>query len=303
MTLSRVLKPQIVLAVLAGGGYAEYRYVPRGPAPDSHLLGTVERRDLTIKVTVSGGVVPRRMALITPPYNGYVKKLYVGVGQEVKAGAAVVSIAQTVGTADEEVFPLRSPITGRVVMLNREEGEYVTTTGDSTIVRIDDLGKLFVEANVPEIEVSKLQLGLPVVVRAVALPQKTYNGKIVEIAQSAKNQENWEKSKVEFPMRIELTDPDADLRSGMSCVLDIIVKDAKGVLALPHEFVQRDGRQYFVTTESGARKDIEVGMQNEEAFEIKAGVAEGERIRQVDFLKLAEKGAAGAAGGKMTIKK
>lgn len=295
MTLSRLVKSVVVLAILGGCGYAAYLYIPRGDSQANINLGSVERRDLTIKVTVAGGVVPRRMALITPPYNGYIKKIFVVVGQDIKAGSPVVSIAQTVGATDEEVFPLRSPITGRVVQISREEGEYVSTTGaDQNILRIDDLTKRFVEANVPEIEIAKLEIGQAVVVRAVALPQKTYSGKIVDIARAAKDQDRWERSKVEFPIRIELLDADLTVRSGMSAVLDIIVQEAKGILTLRHEYIQKDGKQYFVTTDQGVRKDIEVGMQNEEAFEVKSGVTEGEKVRQVDFLQMGNKASAGA---------
>ena len=70
----------------------------------------------------------------------------------------------------------------------------------------------------------------------------------------------------------------------MSVVIDIIVREAKNALTLPHEYVQRGPNGYFVTTASGQRKPVEVGLSNEEAFEIKGGVELGEQVRQVDFL-------------------
>lgn len=256
--------------------------------------GTVTRRALSLKVTIAGGVVPRRMALITPPYNGYIKKLFVKVGDEVKSGSPVVSIAQTVGAAEEEVFPLRSPITGVVVQVSRDEGEWVATTSSNStsaaIVRIDDLTKLFVEANVPEIDIAKLKVGQDVLIRSVALPSRTYDGKILEIARAASEQDRWERAKVEFPIRAEITNPDDEIRSGMSAMLDVVVQEAKGALALGHEFVQRDGKQFFVTMGDGSRRDIEVGMRTADAFEIKSGLAEGDRVRPVDFLKISDGG-------------
>lgn len=301
MKLSRLLKPLVALLVLAGLGYGGYRYLDKASQPEPMALGSIERGDLTLKVTVAGGVVPRRMALITPPYNGYIKRLFLKVGDEVKVGAPVVSIAQTVGTADEEVFPLRSPLTGQVVQVLRAEGEYVNSqtgaSSDAAIVRIDDLSKLFVEANVPEIEIAKLEIGQPVLIRVVAVPQKTFNGRILEIARAAKDQDRWERSKVEFPIRIEILDPGPELRSGMSVVLDVIVKEAKDVLTVRHEFVQKEGKTYFVTLGDGTRRDIEVGMQNEDAFEVKRGLTEGDKVRQVDFLQTAGAGPSGRPGG------
>lgn len=298
MTLSRLIKVAFALAIAGGLAYAGYRFYPRGRTEDARPLGAVERRDLTLKVTIAGGVVPRRMATITAPYNGYIKKIFVKVGDDIKSGSPVVSVAQTIGVTEDEVFPLRTPIAGRVVQVSKDEGEYVQQNNSEAggIVRIDDLTKLFVEASVPEIDVAKLKVGLPVVIRAVALPDRVFDGKIIDIARAASTQNQWERSKVEFAIRVEIGNPDGDLRSGMSAVLDVIVQEAKNALSLPHEYVRKDGKVYFVTTADGLRKDVEVGMQNEEAFEIKSGLTEGERVRQVDFLEAVDAGPGGGSG-------
>jgi multidrug efflux pump subunit AcrA (membrane-fusion protein) len=290
MTLSRILKLTLSAVALGLASYAVYTFAPGQKNSNKENTGTVTRRDLSLKVTIAGGVVPRRMALITPPYNGYIKRLFVHVGDEIKSGSPVVSIAQTVGSAEEEVFPLRSPITGVVVQVARDEGEYVTATASNTssaaIVRIDDLTKLFVEANVPEIDISKLKVGQSVVIRSVAIPNRTYDGKILEIARAASEQDRWERAKVEFPIRAEITNPDGEIRSGMSAVLDVVVQEAKGALTLGHEFVQKEGKQHFVTMSDGSRRDIEVGMRTADAFEISSGLSEGESVKPVDFLKI-----------------
>src|SRR4051794_29170910 len=58
-------------------------------------LGTVKRADLLRQVTVAGTVVPARRTVFTPPYNSYVRKLYVKLGDPVKAGDPIVSLAQS----------------------------------------------------------------------------------------------------------------------------------------------------------------------------------------------------------------
>jgi hypothetical protein len=206
----------------------------------------------------------------------------------VRTGDPSVSIAQAVGAPEGDVFPLRSPLTGRVEQVTRDVGEYVTQTPaagqDPFLVRIDDVSKLYVVAAVPEIEIAKLEVGQTATIRSVAVPQRTYKGKIIEIAQAAKDQERWERAKVEFAIRVEILDPDPSLKPGMSAILDVIIKEAKDVLALAHEYVGRDGNLYYVTDASGARRTIEVGLANEEAFEVKSGVRDGDQVRMVDFL-------------------
>lgn len=289
----RLIRAIVAVVILAGAVFAFYPKLKNAAVPKPVLrLGTAERADLTLKVTVAGTVVPQRKALITPPYHGYIQRLHVKVGDNVRAGSPIVSITPTVAATGEEIFPLRSPISGRVVQINRDEGEYVSSQvglveRDSAIVRVDDISKLFVQANVPEIDVVKLKYGQAVIIRSLALSNMTFDGRIIDIAQAAKEQSQWERSKVEFPVKVVVENNHAGLMPGMSTVLDIIVREAKGALTLRHEFIEKDGERYYVTTASGERKTIEVGMQNEEAFEVKSGVVEGESIRQVDFMQMA----------------
>jgi multidrug efflux pump subunit AcrA (membrane-fusion protein) len=84
-------------------------------------------------------------------------------------------------------------------------------------------------------------------------------------------------------------DADPQLEPGMSVICDIIAKKVTGVLFLPDEFIQKDKDKYFITDENGQSKPVEVGIQNEEAFEIKSGVTEGQKVRETDFLSLAGK--------------
>lgn len=258
---------------------------------DDENIGEVERTDLLQKVTIAGTINPNRKTLISASYNGYVRKVYVKIGQKVHAGDPIVSLGQSLkGRAEEEVYPMRAPFDGTVVQILRTEGEYVdpqAQQGNGTaLVRIDDLSQTFIDANAPEIEVGKLKQGQEVLIKASAILTKTYHGKIKSISLAAREQKDWDKSRVEFPVMIEVSDNDGQLLSGMSVVVDIITQKLKNVLTLRHEFIQKDGDQYFVVTADGERKNIEVGMRNEEAFEIKSGVTEGEEIQQTDYLSL-----------------
>ena len=45
-----------------------------------------------------------------------------------------------------------------------------------------------------------------------------------------------------------------------------------------------------MTLEDGTRKEVKVGLQNDEMFEIQQGVKEGDRVRMVDFASLPQEG-------------
>jgi multidrug efflux pump subunit AcrA (membrane-fusion protein) len=288
--MSRLWKSKLLWGSLVLGAIIWVVASRGSPKNQSVRLGTVTRGDLAQRVTIAGSVFPNRKTIISAPYNGYVRKLYVQTGDRVHAGDPVVSLAQSLRGSGEEVYPLRAPIDGIVVQVLRTEGEYVEQQGSqgggNSILRIDDLARTFVEANSPEIEVSKLKVGQEAVVKASAVLSRSYHGKINHISLAAKEQKDWDRSRVEFPLSIEIKDNDGQLKPGMSVVVDVQTSKESGVLMLKHEFIQQDGTKYFAVTESGERRDIEVGLRNDEAFEIKSGLKEGEKVRQTDFLSV-----------------
>lgn len=257
---------------------------------DENKFGVVKRSDLIQNVTVAGTVIPFKRTMYTPPYNAYVKKIFVELGQQVKEGDPIISLEQSLNGVHEVVYPMRAPFNGTVVQILHGEGEYVETAKDtSNLIRIDDLTRLFVSATVPETDVDKIKIGLKVVVKATSLPDRVYNGVIREIFLAAVEKPqgyNHSGDRVEFQIKLEITDKDALLKPGMTTILDVITDKRHQVLTLPHEYILEEKDKYFVTLEDGTKKPIKVGLQNDEVFEITEGVKEGDRVRMVDFASL-----------------
>jgi multidrug efflux pump subunit AcrA (membrane-fusion protein) len=254
----------------------------------SKALGVVKRGTLVQKVTISGNVIPNRKTIIEAPYNGYVRKIYVQVGDHVKEGDPIVSLAQSLRGSAEQVYPMKAPFAGTVVQVLKSEGEFVEQASSSgtgnTLVRIDDLSHMYVDASAPEVEVSRLKIGQEAVIKASALPGKTYHGKVEHISLAAKEQRDWDKSRVEFPVRLTVIDADSALESGMSVVVDITTYRVENVLLVRHEFLRQQDTKYWVKPEQGESNEVEIGNQNDEEVEIKKGVTENEKLKQYDFL-------------------
>jgi multidrug efflux pump subunit AcrA (membrane-fusion protein) len=250
----------------------------------------VKRKDLLQRVTIGGTVSSLRKGIIAAPYNGYVRKVFVTVGQVVQAGDPLVSVGQSL-QAQDTVFPLRAPFAGTVVQIEKAAGEFVKENDSKEfILRIDDMSKLFVLANAPEIERTKIKVGQAVEIRAAAIVSKVYHGVIRELTLAAKGKEDWGRSQaIEFPAKIEILDKDEQIRPGMSVLIDIVSDQREKVLTLPHEYLRKEGDQSFVLLSSGQRKDIKVGLQNEEGFEILEGLSEGDEILQIDFYGSADR--------------
>lgn len=276
----------VVLLVLVAGGWSAYRKLAAASSAPGRGTAVVARGDLVQRVTVAGVVVPRRRTVILPPYAGFVKRLHVKIGDRVKEGDPIVSVVPSLATR-EEAFPIRSPFGGVVVQVLVAEGEYVRD-GDAKkfLVRIDDLSELYVQADVPELDMVKIRAGQSAVVKASAILDRSYNGIIKEISLSAKERDEWGwggKGQVEYAVRIALTDPDDRVKPGMSVLLDLITGKREKVLSVRHEFLRKVGSKYLVTFEGGRTQEVGVGMHNEEAYEVISGVKEGERLLPTDF--------------------
>jgi len=273
----------LVVAVVAGLAFFGIRATSK--SGDGRGFGQVERKDLLQRVTIAGQIAPFRKTIITAPYNGYVKKLYVRIGEVVKQGEPIVAVVQSLQN-DESTFPLRAPVNGRVVQIEKAEGEFARENDvKDFILRIDDTSRLFILANAPEIDRLKIKIGQEAVVKASAVVTRTYKGLIREMSLAAREKEQWNRSQVvEFPIRIEVTERDEQLMPGMSVVIDIITAKKEKVLMIRHDLVRRDGEKYYVVMAGGGRRDIKVGMQNEEGFEVLEGLREGDKVKQVSFV-------------------
>ncbi len=251
-------------------------------------VGLVARSDLLQQVTVAGNVVPNRRTVVTPPYNSYIKRIFVKIGDSVKKGDPVVSLAQSLRGAREEIYPLRAPFAGTVVQVLKAEGEYVVEAAkdENAILRIDDLERLFVYCEVAESEITKVKKGQEAIIKANAVLTRPYHGIVREISLAAKEQKGgWTRpgDRVGFEVRIEIGDKNADIRPGMSAIVDIVIDKRNQTLVLPHEFVEKQGDEYSVTLENGDKKKIEVGLKNQDSFEILKGLKENDKVRMVDF--------------------
>jgi multidrug efflux pump subunit AcrA (membrane-fusion protein) len=269
---------------LVFGGYRVLRKTSKeAPGP---RIATVAKSDIIQRVTVAGVVVPKRRTVILPPYPGFIQRLYVKVGDQVKKGDPILSIVQSLGTR-EEAYPIRAPFPGVVVQVLAAEGEYVRENdAKKFIVRIDDLTELFVYADVPELDMVKIKKGQEALIKASAILDRGYKGVIEEIALSAKERDEWGwggRGQVEYAVRVSIDDADDKVRPGMSVLLDIITKRRDGVLSLRHEFLKKEGSKHIAVIEGRGPTEVGVGIHNEEAYEITSGLKEGERVLPTDF--------------------
>ena len=84
-------------------------------------------------MTISGVLWPKKRLDIKPPFNGYIEKIFVKIGDKVKAGTPLITFSPSLGKGETN-FPVRSAFDGVVSQIIKTEGEYVTESGNQNLI-------------------------------------------------------------------------------------------------------------------------------------------------------------------------
>jgi HlyD family secretion protein len=142
--------------------------------------------------------------------------------QEAESAAAgqLESAAGILAAAEKRVADtkVRSPADGTVILKLREAGEVVAA--GQPIVRMADLDRMWLRVYISETDLHRVKLGQRAEVSIDARPDKVYSGRLSEISQEAeftpKNvQTREQRTKLVFGVKIEVENPDHELKPGM----------------------------------------------------------------------------------------
>ena len=173
---------------------------------------------------------------------------------------------------------ITAPISGVVDDIITERGEVVTP--GQGIVRIVNLGNMYVKTSVPEAYVGKLKIGTPVTVTLPSI-NKTYMGKVRQVAN------NINPSNRSFNIEVSVPNTDNLLRPNQVAQLKIVDYTNSKALVLPTNVVQEDakGQKYvYVVSDlkgtSGIAKKalVKPGQNSSNYTEILSGVSAGETV-------------------------
>ncbi len=122
-----------------------------------------------------------------------------------------------------------SPDDGRVVMTFVNKGEHVSI--GQRILMFHDPNDIWVDANVKETDIARLQPGMKAEIKVDAYPDRVFEGKIFRIGRAATSKfallpdpnpsGNFTKITQRLPVRIQLTEKDPVLRPGMMVEVNI----------------------------------------------------------------------------------
>jgi Cu(I)/Ag(I) efflux system membrane fusion protein len=169
---------------------------------------------------------------------------------------------------------LLAPIDGVVTELAVREG--ATFMSGAPLFKINGLKTVWVNAQIPEAQVSMIPMGSTVEARATAWPGMTFKGRVTALLPDVDPQTRT------LPVRIVIDNPGFKLAPGMFVSLEFVGMPSEPQLAVPSEAVIVTGeRSAVIVARDGGGfdvADVTVGLEAEGKTAILSGLQEGQSI-------------------------
>ena len=282
-------------------------------------LATVTRGLLASSLDVVGALAfnERDVAVIQSRTAGFVERVYAHApGDVLKANAALADILvpewaaaqeeflalKRIGDADllaaarqrlrltgmpatliaqversgkvQPILTLTSPISGVLLELSVRSG--MTVAAGVTLARVNGLSSIWLAVAVPESETGSIIVGQAVEARLPAFPGKVLSGTVSAILPET----NPDSRTVR--VRVELPNPDGQLRPGMTVRVHLNRSTDQSVLWVPSEAIIRTGRRVLVMLAEGAGRyrpvEVQLGQENEGKTVVLKGLEEGQQV-------------------------
>ena len=188
--------------------------------------------------------------------------------------AAEVRVASAQATLD--LARIDAPFGGTVTLVKSQVGDLVNV--GSAAFRIDDLSRLVVAVQVSEVDINRVQVGQGVLLTFDAIMDKEYAGVVTDISSSGTSSGG----AVNFVVEVEVANPDADIRPGMTAAANIAVSQLDDVLLVPSRAVRTVGGErvvYVLRNNIPSMVEVELGASSNAQVQIVSGdINEGDQV-------------------------
>ncbi len=199
----------------------------------------------------------------------------------------VVRYGVSARNAGESSTLIRATISGLVLDVPVKVGNTVilsnTFNDGTTIATVANMADLIFRGNIDEIDVGRLVSGMPMKITVGAMHDLQLQASLEYI--SPKAVETNGANQFEIKAAVKVTD-DNLIRSGYSANAEIVLAEAKGVLAVPESAIEFEGNDTYLYVVKGSgdnmqyeRRKVETGLSDGLHIEVKKGLKAGEKVR------------------------
>jgi membrane fusion protein, macrolide-specific efflux system len=294
------MKRKTIITLITGvfilGGGLWYFAAHRGRAQEKTLETRLVKAvlgDIAETVDATGDVAPLNRVEIKPPVSGRIEKILIAEGDRVRAGqiiawmssterAAIIDSATALGPEErqrwEESYkaaPILSPISGNVILSNVVPGQ--TVDASTVLFALSD--QLIVMAQVDEVDISRVHIGMNALVTLDAYPAQKISGKVLAILYEGKNVSNV----ISYGVKIVPERVPPFFRSQMTANVSLIVNQKENALLIPLQAIQAhpNGDKYVLLSPpegKPAAADITTGVENGTLAEVTSGLHAGDTV-------------------------
>lgn len=174
---------------------------------------------------------------------------------------------------------VRAPADGTITSVDIKVGELASA--QKQVMILQDISKLYLEANINEADVSSLVIGQPVEVTLDAFgPDQKYTATLSHIDPAS----TVVSGVVNYKIKAEISGEVATVRPGMTANMTIVTHDKKQVLVVPTRAILdgKTGKIVRVVTDEKKGTFVEtpvtIGIQGDDGTEILSGLTAGQKI-------------------------
>jgi Cu(I)/Ag(I) efflux system membrane fusion protein len=171
------------------------------------------------------------------------------------------------------VVTITTPISGVIQTLDARQG--VTLATGQTLAQVNGLGRVWLNAAVPEARAGDVRIGQNATATLTSFPGETFAGRVIAILPTAQADSRT------LTVRIELANRGGRLRPGMFATV-ALGGDARPALLVPSEAVIRTGTRTLVMLAANDGRyhpaEVRTGREAGGQTEILAGLADGEKV-------------------------
>jgi len=249
---------------------------PRGGARNATTVrvtpvspGTIEK-----SVVINGEILARNQVTIYPTVGGRLVETRFRIGDRVNRGDVVAMIDPSRPGEVYSRSPVVSTVSGTIIQAPFNIGDTLST--QSAVFVVGDLSSLLVETHIPERFVAVVTQGLKASLMLEAMPNEIFTAEVFEINPVL------DPASRTLRIRLRFINPDPRIKAGMFATISLITNRKTDIPVIPRVSIINTYGSWIVfvadNNNVAHRKEIKLGLDNEELVEILDGIGMGDLV-------------------------
>lgn len=176
---------------------------------------------------------------------------------------------------------IQAPVSGTVLSVSTQEGQTIVSSYQiPVILQIADLSTMTIRAQIPEADITRLHVGMPVCFTTLGIASQPYCSSLNTLEPAPEKINN----ALFFNALFNVDNPDGTLRPDMTAQVTVVLKRAENVLTIPvtalGKILEENRYQVRVLSPGGhiSLRTVKTGLDNTLLIEVKEGLQEGEKV-------------------------